>query len=225
MAAITLRVPTIGPNGQGVPGGHCYILFPEPVVTLRELIYEKVAAECRKRRAAGTANSDTLAYLVSNSALTNLRGYAGEKQVQLAAVRHFQEHDYAIIIDDKLMAPRDLDEPIKLTRRTTIAFVCPGYNAEPTPASGVGAALAEVASGFVPPDAATVARHDWRWYTCRDHTTGDKVVMVTHVHRRQDNFLLGHVQTDMEAIALFKRWLVEGWLLGPTNSEGEYGAF
>src|SRR5687768_2498333 len=67
MATIALRVPTVVPDRANLPGGHCYILFPEPCITVRELVAEKVRAELRKARAGG-AHTSSLELLLPDGA-------------------------------------------------------------------------------------------------------------------------------------------------------------
>ncbi len=125
MATIALRVPTVVPDQANLPGGHCYILFPEPTITVRELIAEKVRAELRKARAGG-AHSSSLALLLPEG--TEI-GY-GPLDEQLAIVqasRSFMEGDYLLLCDGRPMV--DLDETVSLSRRTALVFLCPSREA------------------------------------------------------------------------------------------------
>ena len=121
MATIALRVPTVVPDQANLPGGHCYILFPEPTITVRELIAEKVRAELRKARAGG-AHSSSLALLLPEG--TEI-GYGPlDEQLAIAqACRSFMEGDYLRLCDGRPMV--DLDETVSLSRRTALVFLCP----------------------------------------------------------------------------------------------------
>ena len=125
MATIALRVPTVVPDQANLPGGHCYILFPEPTITVRELIAEKVRAELRKARAGG-AHSSSLALLLPEG--TEI-GYGPlDEQLAIAqACRSFMEGDYLLLCDGRPMV--DLDETVSLSRRTALVFLCPSREA------------------------------------------------------------------------------------------------
>ncbi len=125
MATIALRVPTVVPDQANLPGGHCYILFPEPTITVRELIAEKVRAELRKARAGG-AHSSSLALLLPEG--TEI-GYGPlDEQLAIAqASRSFMEGDYLLLCDGRPMV--DLDETVSLSRRTALVFLCPSREA------------------------------------------------------------------------------------------------
>ena len=125
MATIALRVPTVVPDQANLPGGHCYILFPEPTITVRELIAEKVRAQLRKARAGG-AHSSSLALLLPEG--TEI-GYGPlDEQLAIAqASRSFMEGDYLLLCDGRPMV--DLDETVSLSRRTALVFLCPSREA------------------------------------------------------------------------------------------------
>ncbi len=125
MATIALRVPTVVPDQANLPGGHCYILFPEPTITVRELIAEKVRAELRKARAGGAHSSSLVLLLPEGTEI----GY-GPLDEQLAIVqasRSFMEGDYLLLCDGRPMV--DLDETVSLSRRTALVFLCPSREA------------------------------------------------------------------------------------------------
>jgi len=121
MATIALRVPTVMPDRANLPGGHCYIVFPEPAITVRELIAEKVRAELRKARAGG-AHTSSLALLLPDGKPV---GYGPlDEQLAIAqACRGFTLGHYLLLCDGRPLV--DLDEPLSLTRRTGIIFLCP----------------------------------------------------------------------------------------------------
>ena len=121
MPTVALRVPTVVPDKANLPGGHCYILFPEPTITVRELIAEKVRAELRKARAGG-AHSSSLSLLLPPG--TEI-GYGPlDEQLAIAqACRSFTLGHYLLLCDGRPMV--DLDETLTLNRRTTLVFLCP----------------------------------------------------------------------------------------------------
>ncbi len=121
MATIALRVPTVVPEQANLPGGHCYILFPEPTITVRELIAEKVRAELRKARAGGLHASSVSLLLPAGSEI----GYSAlDEQLAIAqACRSFTLGQYLLVCDGRPMV--DLDETITLNRRTGLVFLCP----------------------------------------------------------------------------------------------------
>jgi hypothetical protein len=127
MATIALRVPTIEGFAFGgavtrVPaGGHCYIVFPQDTISVRELIEEKVRAECRKVRAAGTQASNI--DKVTGIALTNLLTPELESILIKRAIMRFEEGAWVLVVDGNLV--RGLDTIIPLTRRTGIMFFVP----------------------------------------------------------------------------------------------------
>lgn len=124
MATIALRVPTVVPDQANLPGGHCYIVFPEPAITVRELISEKVRAELRKARAGGPHTSSLSLLLPGGNEI----GYGPlDEQLAIAqATRGFTQGHYLLLCDGRPMV--DLDEVLLLTRRTGLLFLCP--NAE-----------------------------------------------------------------------------------------------
>ena len=120
MATIALRVPTAVPDQSNLPGGHCYILFPEPAITVRELIEEKVRAEMRKARAGG-AHTSSLQLLLPAGAQVGCTPL--DEQLAIAqASRAFTDGHYLLLCDGRPLV--DLDETITLTRRTGIVFLC-----------------------------------------------------------------------------------------------------
>jgi hypothetical protein len=126
MATIALRVPTVVPDRANLPGGHCYIVFPEPTITVRELISEKVRAELRKARAGGPHTS-SLSLLLPGGREIGL-GPLDEQLAIAQAMRGFTLGHYLLLCDGRPMV--DLDEVMLLTRRTGLLFLCP--NAEET---------------------------------------------------------------------------------------------
>ncbi len=120
MPAIALRVPTVAPEQPNLPGGHCYILFPEPTITARELIGEKVRAELRKARAGGphTSSIDLLLPEATQIGTTPL-----DEQLAVAqACRAFVSGHFLLLCDGRPLV--DLDERLTLTRRTGLVFLC-----------------------------------------------------------------------------------------------------
>lgn len=129
MATIALRVPTVGPDGkQSLVGGHCYIIFTEPVITVRELITEKVRAELRKARAAGPAASSLLYLLPPISSVGH--GPLDEQLAIKEAIANYVEERYQLWIEEE-RCTYGLDALIGLNRSTKLAFVI----TEPLPAS------------------------------------------------------------------------------------------
>ncbi len=121
MAAIALRVPTVVPDRANLPGGHCYIVFPEPAITVRELIVEKVRAELRKARAGGPHTS-SLPLLLPGGNEVGL-GPLDEQLAIAQAIRGFTHGHYLLLCDGRPMV--ELDEVLLLTRRTGVLFLCP----------------------------------------------------------------------------------------------------
>ena len=135
MAAIALRVPTVVPDQPSLPGGHCYILFPEPTITVRELIAEKVRAELRKARAGGPQTTSIHLLLPEGAPA----GYGPlDEQLAIAqACRAFVVGHYLLLCDGRPMV--ELDEVMALTRRTNLIFL------QPTLANGGNDSLKEAA--------------------------------------------------------------------------------
>ncbi len=119
MATIALRVPTVVPDRAHLPGGHCYILFPESTITVRELIAEKVRAELRKARAGGEHTS-SLALLLPERAQI---GYGPlDEQLAIAqACREFTLGHFLLLHNGQPLV--ELDETLELTKRTGIVFL------------------------------------------------------------------------------------------------------
>ncbi len=123
MATIALRVPTVVPDQANLPGGHCYILFPEPAIMVRELVAEKVRAELRKARAGGEHTS-SLELLLPDGAQVGPTPL--DEQLAIAqACRGFTEGHYFLLCDGRPLV--DLDETLTLTRRTGLVFLCHRY--------------------------------------------------------------------------------------------------
>ncbi len=120
MPAIALRVPTVVPEQPHLPGGHCYILFPEATITVRELISEKVRAELRKARAGG-AHASSIDRLLPDAAEVGPTPL--DEQLAIAqACRAFTTGYYLLLCDGRPLV--DLDESITLSRRTGLVFLC-----------------------------------------------------------------------------------------------------
>lgn len=120
MATIALRVPTVVPDQANLPGGHCYILFPEPAIFVRELVAEKVRAELRKARAGGEHTS-SLQLLLPDGVQVGPTPL--DEQLAIAqACRGFTEGHYLLLCDGRPLV--DLDETLTLTRRTGLVFLC-----------------------------------------------------------------------------------------------------
>lgn len=129
MATLALRIPTTGPDGSTVIiGGHCYIIFPDPYITVGELISEKVRAELRKARAGG-AHTSSLPYLLTG--ITSVGHGPLDEQLAISeATKNYQRGDYQLWVDGAPIYNK-LDDVIGLTQRTRLAFVI----TEPLPAS------------------------------------------------------------------------------------------
>ena len=119
MATIALRVPTVTPEDANLTGGHCYILFPEPTITVRELIAEKIRAELRKARAGGLHTS-SVSLLVPEGMPVGF-GPLDEQLAIAQAWRSFNLGDYLLLCDGRPLV--DLDETLTLTRRTGLVFL------------------------------------------------------------------------------------------------------
>lgn len=119
MPTIALRVPTVQPGTDYLPGGQCYILFDRTHITVREVITAKIGAELRKARMGGAATT-SLALLLPPDA-----GYGFsplEEQLAVAqACRAFTEGRYLVVVNN---APQvALDDEVRLDRRMQIAFI------------------------------------------------------------------------------------------------------
>lgn len=132
MSTIALRIPTVeadAGNGQDfrvVAGGHCYMLFSEPRITVRELVTEKVKAEVRKAHAGGihTASLDRL----TGHGHPTFDGPLDEQLLVANAHKMFREGTWTLLVDGHTCL--SLDEQIELTRRTCIQFVVREKNLE-----------------------------------------------------------------------------------------------
>ncbi len=120
MAAIALRVPTVVPDQPNLPGGHCYILFPEPTVTVRELIAEKVRAELLKARAGGP-HTTSIGLLLPEGTPSGF-GPLDEQLAIAQACRAFAAGHFLLLCDGRPLV--DLDETLALTRKTGLVFLC-----------------------------------------------------------------------------------------------------
>lgn len=119
MTTIALRVPTVVPDRTHLPGGHCYILFPESTITVRDLIAEKVRAELRKARAGGEHTSSLALLLPEHTQI----GYGPlDEQLAIAqACREFTLGHFLLLHNSQPLV--ELDETLELTKRTGIVFV------------------------------------------------------------------------------------------------------
>ena len=131
MATIALRVPTVVAGKPNLPGGHCYIIFTEPTITVRELIAEKVRAELRKMRAGGPETS-SIALLMPDGVAPG-EGPLDEMMAITKAQRAFTQGNYILLYDGAPLV--DLDETIPLTRRTGLVFLV--ADVEDTPVSPI----------------------------------------------------------------------------------------
>ncbi len=132
MSTIALRVPTVLPGQQPLPGGHCYILFPGGPISVRDLIAEKVRAELRKARAGG-ATASSVHLLLPADAVIGFRPL--DEQLLVAQAQNaFADGQYLLLCDGRPLV--DLDEPIDLKRGTALLFVhvpAPMVAEEPAP--------------------------------------------------------------------------------------------
>jgi hypothetical protein len=127
MSSIALRCPTVTERGEALGTGHCYILFAEPRITLRDLITEKVRAELRKARAAGLHRSslpDLLeGEIVDDSGDFWLHSPLGEQIARRNAINAFERGVFTVAINGH--DQKELDTIILLGRETSIAFILP----------------------------------------------------------------------------------------------------
>jgi hypothetical protein len=114
-STLAIRVPTLTPAGESLPGGHTYLMLP-PTVNLRHLLHEKVAAEHRRARIAGPSQS-TLDLLLDGE---NMQ-WLSDELVIAAADRAFLAGAFTVLVDGQLVT--DLDALIAITRHTSIAFI------------------------------------------------------------------------------------------------------
>lgn len=123
MATIALRVPTTAPNETVPVGGSTYILFPEPNISVRDLIAEKVRAELRKARAWGGHDGryNAVDRLLPEGATVTTASPLDEQLAIMQACRGFTEGLYLILCDGRPLV--DLGEVITLTRRTGLVFL------------------------------------------------------------------------------------------------------
>lgn len=119
MSTIALRVPTVLPGQAPLPSGHCYILFPEAPITVRDLVAEKVRAELRKARAGGAAAS-SVHLLLPKDAVIGFRPL-DEQLLVAQAWSAFADGQFLLLCDGRPLV--DLDEPIQLKRGTALLFV------------------------------------------------------------------------------------------------------
>lgn len=119
MASIALRVPTVDGGNATIVGGHCYILFDERPLTVRDLIAEKIRAEHRKLRVNGNDREHSLHALLGIREVG--RDTVDEWLHISRAYGRFQSGALQVVIDGH--PATSLDQLVRLTRRTGIAFV------------------------------------------------------------------------------------------------------
>lgn len=119
MPTIALRVPTVVTSQPNLPGGHCYMIFAQSRISVRDLISEKVRAELRKARAGGPATST--AHLLTGHEVGH--GPLDEQLAIAQATRAFEAGDWLLLNDGHPLT--DLNEEIVLTRRTGLMFLVP----------------------------------------------------------------------------------------------------
>jgi hypothetical protein len=121
MATIALRFPSTDHNGQVMRGGHCYLVFVENEVTVRDLLVEKVRAEYRKARAGGIATS-TLRQIF-HTTFVDQDNPLGEQLHCAQILSRFGYGDVVLMVDGK--AATSLDQVVELNRRTGLSLVIP----------------------------------------------------------------------------------------------------
>ena len=110
MATIAVRVPTVVPGVDQLPGGQCYLLFDQVRVTLRELIAAKVQGELRKARAGGALTTSLPLLLPAGATI----GFTPlDEQLAIAQACHaFVSGNYLIVCNGQPFV--DLTEPLAL---------------------------------------------------------------------------------------------------------------
>ncbi len=119
MPTIALRVPTVLPGTEQLPGGQCYLLFDQTVVTVRELIAAKIGGELRKARAGGTITTSLPLLLPPGTkyGFTPL----DEQLATIQACKAFKDGRYLLVRNGQPLV--ELDETVVLDRHTKIAFI------------------------------------------------------------------------------------------------------
>lgn len=119
MPTIALRVPTVLPGTDHLPGGQCYILFDQPCLTVRDLIAAKVSAELRKARAGGLITT-SLPLLLPQGVKFGFSPL--DEQLAIAQACHaFADGQFLLLRNGVPLV--DLDEQVQLDRRTKLVFV------------------------------------------------------------------------------------------------------
>ena len=122
MACIALRVPTVVPDQNNLPGGYCYIIFDWPVISVRDLIAEKVRAELRKVRIGGPEACSL--HLLINADEGEIKDDPLSEVLAIEqAWAAFDKGHYLLLVDGRPMS--HTDENIMVTRRTSILFLVP----------------------------------------------------------------------------------------------------
>jgi hypothetical protein len=125
MATLALKAHTVEMDDNGnpitVPGGHAYIIFPEPRIMVKDLIAEKVRSELRKARAVGSdmCSLNRLAGLGTGL----FDGPLDDQWVMAHTLRRFNDGVWHLYVDGEYMV--GTQEIILLNRRTDIMFVVP----------------------------------------------------------------------------------------------------
>lgn len=114
MATISLRCHTVDMEGRILPGGHCYMIFPEPNITAHDLLVEKVRAEFRKMRGGGGEHVASLNVIMGQRVMST--DPFTETAACVFVTTRFQDGSIAILVDDQVV--HSLDYIISLTRRT-----------------------------------------------------------------------------------------------------------
>ncbi|GAC1364251.1 MAG: hypothetical protein NVSMB42_24060 [Herpetosiphon sp.] len=129
---IALRVPTVKPGAEYVPGGQCYLLFDQATITPRQLIEAKVRGELRKARAGGP-DTTSIALLLPDGVSYGFSPL--DEQLAIAqACRAFTTGRFLLVCDGHPLV--DLDLPVALSRRTKLAFVTTaGFPTKAVPAA------------------------------------------------------------------------------------------
>ncbi len=119
MPTIAVRVPTVVPGVDQLPGGQCYLLFDQSSVTVRELIAAKVLGELRKARAGGAVTTSLPLLLPKGAAF----GFTPlDEQLAIAQACHaFVAGNYLVICNGQPLV--DLTETVVLDRRTRLSFI------------------------------------------------------------------------------------------------------
>lgn len=195
MATIALRVPTTTLRGNVIKGGHCYIVFPEPTITVGELIAEKVRAELRKARAGGPHTS-SLDYLVAPGATIG-HGPLDEQLAIKSATTSYLAGQYLIQIGDSTLLG-STDATIELTRRIDIRFVITA----PLPVDVVNPGPQQLHPSAI--DAIREAKQpEFIWTATFDNRTGDYAIVSVSTSK-DSVIIMGHAASIEEGKAFFE---------------------